>query len=264
MLFRTRHLVLAFVLHVVVIGFLIVGVRCSRKVEPPPPIQAAIVDARPQPARPEPPKEDPNKKLEEERRKKEEQERQKQKEEDRRLEEQKRLEEAQREQARKAKEQERIQLEKKKKAEDEAKRKKAEAERKKKEEQERKQQEDRAREERRLTDLQRQLEAEETQRNQRYSDQARINAQQEWNLRIQEKVKRNWLRPPGVAEEFQCRVRIELLPSGDVVGQPQLLQSCGNPLLDDSVIKAILKSSPLPTPADPAVFERSINFNFIP
>lgn len=246
MLFRTRHLVLALILHVVVIAFLVVGVRCSRKVSPPPPIQAAIVDAKPQPAKPEPPKEDPNKKLEEERRRQEE---------ERLKQEQKREQEQ-----RKAEDVARIKAEKKKTEE----KKKAEAERKKKEEIARLQQDEKRREQQRLEELQRQMQDEEVQRTQTHNSQARITRQQEWIARITEKVERNWLRPPGVSEDFQCRVGIELLPSGDVVGQPRILQSCGNQLLDDSVIKAILKSSPLPTPTDPADFERSINFVFVP
>ena len=107
--------------------------------------------------------------------------------------------------------------------------------------------------------LSQQVNQEEGQRN----SEARATAQQVWFAQIQEKVKRNWLQPSGAPDDFKCQLRVQLLPGGQVVGVT-LASSCGNSILDDSVKRAVLKSDPLPPPQDPSVFDREINFDFIP
>ncbi|MFX5768985.1 TonB C-terminal domain-containing protein, partial [Acinetobacter baumannii] len=59
-------------------------------------------------------------------------------------------------------------------------------------------------------------------------------------------------------------VAISLLPDGSVVGEPRLRQSTGNAALDAAILRAIVKSSPLPKPEDPAVFERNLELKFRP
>jgi len=78
---------------------------------------------------------------------------------------------------------------------------------------------------------------------------------------IQNKVERNWLRPPGTAGTFSCKVLVSQLPGGDVAGV-RLLESCGSPALDHSVENAVRKASPMPKPPDPALFDREIEFTF--
>ena len=238
MVVRTSHLVVAVILHVLVIGLLFVGFRCSRKVEPPPVIQATIVGTPQTPAKPEPPKEDPHK-AEEEKRK---------------LEEKKKaeLEARKAEQLAKLKAQE----ETKKKAADDAKKKKQESESKAKEEQANKKKKEQKEHEDQLSQ---QLKEEESARN----SQARATAQQVWVAQVTTKIEDNWLQPPGMADNFQCKVHVQLLPGGQVVGVT-LMDSCGNTVLDDSVKRAVLKSDPLPTPADPSAFDRDITFTFCP
>lgn len=77
------------------------------------------------------------------------------------------------------------------------------------------------------------------------------------------KVRRNWTRPVGSKSDFSCKVLVQQLPDGDVVGV-QLLESCGNPALDRSVESAVRKASPLPKPPDPELFDREIEFTFKP
>ena len=103
------------------------------------------------------------------------------------------------------------------------------------------------------------MKQEESQRN----SAARATAQQVWVAQIIEKVKRNWLQPPGAPDDFKCPVRVQLLPGGQVVGVT-LIGSCGSSILEDSVKRAVLKSDPLPVPQDPSVFDRELNFNFTP
>jgi colicin import membrane protein len=237
MVVRTSHIVVAVILHVVVLGMLFVGFRCSKKVTPPPVIQATIVGT-PAPAKPEPPKEDPRK-IEEEKRKAE-------------LEKQKIEEQKKAEQEAKLKAKE----DAKKKAAEDLKKKKEDAERKTKEQEaEKKKQQQKELE----SQLNQQIKQEESQRN----SAARATAQQVWVAQIIEKVKRNWLQPPGAPDDFKCEVHVQLLPAGQVVGVT-LAGTSGNSLVDESVRRAVLKSDPLPVPQDPSVFEREPNFTFTP
>ncbi len=82
---------------------------------------------------------------------------------------------------------------------------------------------------------------------------------------IQQKVERNWIRPPESAKGLSCRVLVRLLPGGLVVGV-RLKQSSGDELFDRSVINAVHKASPLPLPDEPGVFEyfRELEFVFKP
>jgi colicin import membrane protein len=82
---------------------------------------------------------------------------------------------------------------------------------------------------------------------------------------IQNKIQRNWLRPAGSAAGLSCLIRVKLIPGGEVV-DAKVVRSSGDPLFDRSVETAVLKASPLPMPADAAMFKyfREIDFNFNP
>lgn len=82
---------------------------------------------------------------------------------------------------------------------------------------------------------------------------------------IQEKVERNWLRPPGSPAGLSCTVQVSLIPGGDVAGV-RIVQGSGDPVFDRSVESAVYKASPLPLPPDTALFNyfRQINFVFKP
>lgn len=84
-----------------------------------------------------------------------------------------------------------------------------------------------------------------------------------WARQITDKVRRNWIRPINSIEQFKCRLNVEILPGGSIANV-KLAESCGNPMLDESVKRAVLKSDPLPMPSDPSVFERNLNFYFEP
>ena len=82
---------------------------------------------------------------------------------------------------------------------------------------------------------------------------------------IQEKVQNSWLRPAGSPRGLRCVIRVKLIPGGEVVSA-KVVKSSGDALFDRSVESAVLKASPLPLPADPALFKhfREIDFNFSP
>ncbi len=258
---RTSHVVLAVLLHVLVLGTLLIGFRCTRKVEPPPVMQATIIDSKPQapakaetvePPKQEVPKEDPRKEQEEQRRL----------EEERRAREEQELKKAEVQAQRKAEQLQRAE-EARKQAADAAKRKKEDDARKAKEEIANREALKKKQQQELEDQLRKQMASEETQRKSAAKTAATLNAQQAWIVAITQKVVPNFNPPPGTPEDFKCRLRVSLLPGGQVV-DVKLLESCGNPILDSSVERAVRKSDPLPTPADPSAFERELEFTFVP
>ncbi len=75
------------------------------------------------------------------------------------------------------------------------------------------------------------------------------------------RVRHNWLRPPDANQDFTCSVLVQQMPTGDVIAV-RITKSCGSPVLDRSVENAVRKSSPLPPPPVPEVFDREIEFTF--
>ncbi|GFO73981.1 colicin import membrane protein [Bathymodiolus platifrons methanotrophic gill symbiont] len=82
---------------------------------------------------------------------------------------------------------------------------------------------------------------------------------------IKRKVTQNWNRPVSVSGKLRCKIRIGLIPSGDVMSVV-VVESSGNQLFDESAERAVRKASPLPVPKDPNVFQgfRSFNLEFAP
>ncbi|MGQ0587886.1 MAG: cell envelope integrity protein TolA [Gammaproteobacteria bacterium] len=85
----------------------------------------------------------------------------------------------------------------------------------------------------------------------------------EWAAVLTRHVADNFRIPPGAPATFQCQVRMQLLPDGTVTNA-KIVRSCGSPLLDQSVEDAVHRSSPMPRPADPSVFDRDLTINFQP
>ena len=83
----------------------------------------------------------------------------------------------------------------------------------------------------------------------------------EYIAQIRDKIERNWIHPPGVAPGLEANVRVVQIPSGEVV-QVEIVTSSGNVAFDRSIEEAALRSSPLPLPKDPSLFDRSIMIAF--
>jgi len=93
---------------------------------------------------------------------------------------------------------------------------------------------------------------------------ARNKAIAAWQDKIVGKVRGNIIFdittvPPNIEAIFD----VTLLPSGEVLDAIKR-KSSGNAAYDDAVYRAILKSSPLPKPDDPSVFERRLTLKFHP
>ncbi|MDE2149755.1 MAG: cell envelope integrity protein TolA [Gammaproteobacteria bacterium] len=264
---RLRDVVLALLLHAMVFTFVFVGVRCSRTVTPPAAIEGVLVNEplavapapKPMPAKPEP-KQTPRPEIESppaplppitEPGPVPQNEAVQQPElaaataamakAQRQI--QQRAEAAAREQAQreaheKAQAQQRLELQKQQAAEEKARR-------------EARQQQTEAR-----RHLQQQLAAAEAQQNVEQEQNA-------WSNQLTAAIRGNWVRPPALSDHFNCSVQMELLPNGQVVSV-SIRRSCGSPALDDSVVRAVNKSSPLPLPQDPAAFDPRVTIEFCP
>lgn len=148
--------------------------------------------------------------------------------------------------------------EKKRQAEVEQKR-VAEIERKQREEAERRKAADDARlQQVREAELQQQLQEEEGALQARGSP-----AMAQYIALIQQHVERRWTRPLSSMEGLECEVRVAQTPAG-VVLSAQVGRCNGDAAVKQSIETAVLRSSPLPPPPDPRMFERNLVFIFKP
>jgi colicin import membrane protein len=77
----------------------------------------------------------------------------------------------------------------------------------------------------------------------------------EFRAKINAKIRRNVVDPPGLAKDARAEFMVTLLPGGAVL-KADLVKSSGNPAYDSAVERAILKSDPLPVPPDAQLFNR--------
>jgi colicin import membrane protein len=89
-------------------------------------------------------------------------------------------------------------------------------------------------------------------------------AKANWAGKIHDKVRGNIVLPSNVQGNPEAVFEVNLLPTCESVGQPRLIRSSGNPALDTAIERAILKSSPLPKPDDPSVFQRTLKITYRP
>lgn len=82
-----------------------------------------------------------------------------------------------------------------------------------------------------------------------------------WVSQIATKIRSNWRMPVGRPATFECRVKVKLMPNGSVISA-EVVKSCGQSALDDSLTKAVFKADPLPVPDDPKVFDSNLILTF--
>jgi len=85
----------------------------------------------------------------------------------------------------------------------------------------------------------------------------------QWIEVIRQRVRRNWVQPPGAKPGLECEVRVTQIPGGEVVNV-RMGRCNGDAVVIRSIENAVYRSSPLPPPADPALFERTLIFMFKP
>lgn len=92
---------------------------------------------------------------------------------------------------------------------------------------------------------------------------ARSRAEADYIRRIQAKVKGNVILPPEMAGNPEAIFEVVQLPTGEII-DAVLKKSSGVRAYDDAVQRAIVKSSPLPRPDRPELFQRALTLKFRP
>ncbi len=77
----------------------------------------------------------------------------------------------------------------------------------------------------------------------------------EYVSKIAAKIRHNTVMPPDVPNDARAEFLVTLLPGGRVL-KAKLSKSSGNVAYDTAVERAILRSDPLPLPADTSLFSR--------
>jgi colicin import membrane protein len=95
------------------------------------------------------------------------------------------------------------------------------------------------------------------------ADAMRTKANDAYIRSIQSKIKGNVLVPPDIAGNPEAIFDVVQLPTGEII-DTQLRKSSGVRAYDEAVQRAIIKSSPLPRPETPELFQRSLTLRFHP
>lgn len=78
--------------------------------------------------------------------------------------------------------------------------------------------------------------------------------------KVKGKIRGNIVLPPNIQGNPAAVIEITQLPTGEVLGV-KIKRSSDNPALDAAIERAILRSSPLPKPDDPSLFQRVLEMN---
>jgi colicin import membrane protein len=81
--------------------------------------------------------------------------------------------------------------------------------------------------------------------------------------RIKAKIRGNIVLPPDIKGNPEAIFDVVQLPTGEVLSV-KLRKSSGHPAYDEAVERAVLKSSPLPRPDRPEMFQRGLELRFRP
>ena len=84
-----------------------------------------------------------------------------------------------------------------------------------------------------------------------------------WVDKIRNRIRGYIVLPPDIKGNPEALFLVTLLPNGEVL-QARLVISSGHAGYDEAVLRAILKSSPLPKPDSPGLFERELKLTFRP
>lgn len=80
---------------------------------------------------------------------------------------------------------------------------------------------------------------------------------------LRAKIRGNVVLPPAIQNNPEAVFEVNQLPSGEVL-DVKLKRSSGNSSLDSAIERAIRKSSPLPLPSDPSLFQRELIIKYKP
>lgn len=85
----------------------------------------------------------------------------------------------------------------------------------------------------------------------------------QWTALVKQKVQGNWNEPANTPTDLSCKVQVDQVPGG-TVANAKIISCNGNEAVRQSVVTAVLRSSPLPPPPEPSLFQREFILNFTP
>lgn len=86
---------------------------------------------------------------------------------------------------------------------------------------------------------------------------------QQYIAAISARVTRNWVEPASARPGIECEVSVAQIPGGEIVNV-RIGRCNGDAAVIRSIEAAVYRSSPLPPPPDPSLFERNLRFMFKP
>ena len=86
---------------------------------------------------------------------------------------------------------------------------------------------------------------------------------QQYIVAISSRVTRNWVEPASAKPGIECEVSVSQIPGGEIVNV-RVGRCNGDAAVRRSIEAAVYRSSPLPPPPDPSLFERNLRFMFKP
>lgn len=84
-----------------------------------------------------------------------------------------------------------------------------------------------------------------------------------WVFALQQQIARNFVLPASAPKNLECVVDIRQLPGGQVV-KVEVGRCNGDESVRRAIEAAVHKASPLPSPDNPAVFDRDLQITFKP
>ena len=116
-------------------------------------------------------------------------------------------------------------------------------------------------ERRQIDDARRKAESEKTAR--QLAAKASSRALAQWTDKIRAKIRGNITMPPDISGNPEAIFDVALLPTGEILSVTKR-KSSGHAAYDEAVERAIHKSSPLPLPDQPLLFQRNLELRFRP
>ena len=88
-------------------------------------------------------------------------------------------------------------------------------------------------------------------------------ARAQYIARLAARIQNAWIKPPSARAGLDCVVNITQIPGGEVTSA-KVGQCNGDAAARESIENAVYRASPLPSPPDPALFQRNLVIHFHP
>ena len=73
-----------------------------------------------------------------------------------------------------------------------------------------------------------------------------------WSRATRRRIQSVWVTPPSFrGRGLVTHLEIRLSVGGEVLGEPRVVRSSGDPYFDDNAVRAVMRASPLPPPPQP-------------